>query len=122
MKIIEFVSRTLMNSIIKKKNLSYFRFILCTLIVLLGVVELYSFIIAIQIAYFSKNKESTRFLDRNGQLLYEVPTPEHGYQNYAKLDDIHPLLIKTTILLEDKSFYSNTGIDIGRIVKLSLEE
>lgn len=110
-----------MNSIIKKKNLSYFRFILCAIIVLLGVVELYSFIIAIQIAYFSKNKESTRFLDRNGQLLYEVPAPEHGYQNYAKLDDIHPLIIKTTILLEDKSFYSNTGIDIGRIVKCTYE-
>jgi penicillin-binding protein 1C len=61
--------------------------------------------------------ETTRILDRNGGVLYEILDPNAGRRTYVPLDRISPFLIATTIATEDKNFYSHPGYDplaIGR--------
>lgn len=55
--------------------------------------------------------ETTRILDRNGQVLYELLDPTAGRRNYIPLANISPNLIAATIATEDKDFYSNPGFD-----------
>lgn len=55
--------------------------------------------------------ETTRILDRNGQVLYELLDPAAGRRNYIPLANISPNLIAATIATEDKDFYSNPGFD-----------
>ncbi len=55
--------------------------------------------------------ETTRILDRNGQVLYELLDPNAGRRNYIPLANISPTLIAATIATEDKDFYSNPGFD-----------
>ena len=55
--------------------------------------------------------ETTRILDRNGQVLYELLDPNAGRRNYIPLANISPNLIAATIATEDKDFYSNPGFD-----------
>lgn len=55
--------------------------------------------------------ETTRILDRNGQVLYELLDPTAGRRNYIPLANISPNLIAATIATEDKEFYNNPGFD-----------
>jgi len=55
--------------------------------------------------------ETTRILDRNGNLLYEILDPTAGRRTYVTLDEISPYLIATTLATEDKEFYSHPGFD-----------
>ncbi len=55
--------------------------------------------------------ETTRILDRNGNLLYEILDPTAGRRTYVPLDDISPYLVAATIATEDKGFYSHPGFD-----------
>ena len=55
--------------------------------------------------------ETTRILDRNGQVLYELLDPNAGRRNYIPLSEISPNLLAATIATEDKGFYSNPGFD-----------
>ncbi|MFN8384769.1 MAG: PBP1A family penicillin-binding protein [Anaerolineales bacterium] len=55
--------------------------------------------------------QTTRILDRNGQVLYEILDPSAGRRNYIPLAEISPTLIAATIATEDKDFYSNPGFD-----------
>jgi 1A family penicillin-binding protein len=55
--------------------------------------------------------ETTRILDRNGDLLYEILDPNAGRRTYVTLDKISPYLIAATIATEDKDFYSHPGFD-----------
>lgn len=55
--------------------------------------------------------QTTRILDRNGQLLYELSDPTAGRRNYIPIEDISPNLIAATIATEDKEFYTNPGFD-----------
>ena len=61
--------------------------------------------------------ETTRILDRNGQLLYEILDPTAGRRTYISIADISPNLIAATIATEDKEFYSNPGFDPIAIVR-----
>jgi penicillin-binding protein 1C len=61
--------------------------------------------------------ETTRILDRNGNVLYEILDPTAGRRTYVKLDKISPYLVATTIATEDKEYYNHPGFDavaIGR--------
>jgi membrane peptidoglycan carboxypeptidase len=62
----------------------------------------------------SQLPQSTQILDRNGKLLYVV----HGTQirTVVPLARISPLLRKATIDVEDKNFYTNSGLDYQRLV------
>lgn len=54
--------------------------------------------------------QSSRIYDRNGELLYEFF--DTGKRTKVRLDEISPLLIQATIAIEDKTFYTNPGIDL----------
>jgi len=61
--------------------------------------------------------QTTRILDRNGQVLYEILDPNAGRRNYVPLENISPYLVAATIATEDKDFYSNPGFDPVAIVR-----
>lgn len=61
--------------------------------------------------------ETTRILDRNGQVLYEILDPNAGRRNYIPLANISPNLVAATIATEDKEFYTNPGFDPIAIVR-----
>ncbi len=55
--------------------------------------------------------ETTRILDRNGNVLYEVIDPSAGRRTYVTLDKISPYLVAATVATEDKGYYSHPGFD-----------
>ena len=55
--------------------------------------------------------ETTRILDRNGNILYEIVDPNAGKRTVVPLEDISPYLIAATIATEDKEFYTHPGFD-----------
>jgi penicillin-binding protein 1C len=55
--------------------------------------------------------ETTRILDRNGNLLYEILDPNAGRRTYVPLERISPYVIAATIATEDKEFYNHPGFD-----------
>lgn len=62
-----------------------------------------------------QNFQTTRIYDRRGNLLDEVYS--EGRRTWVPLDEIPETLIQATIATEDKTFYTNPGIDplaIGR--------
>jgi penicillin-binding protein 1C len=65
--------------------------------------------------------ETTRILDRNGNLLYEILDPNAGRRTYVKLDKISPFVIAATIATEDKEFYNHAGFDPLAIVRSLIE-
>ena len=61
--------------------------------------------------------ETTRILDRNGNVLYEILDPNAGRRSYVSLDEVSPYLVAAVVATEDKGFYSHPGFDptaIGR--------
>src|ERR1700682_6321109 len=61
----------------------------------------------------SQLPQSTTILDRNGKLLYV----RHGAQirTVVPLNKIAPVLRQATIDVEDKTFYTNSGLDYQRL-------
>jgi membrane peptidoglycan carboxypeptidase len=62
--------------------------------------------------------ESSRMYDRNGVLLYEFF--DAGKRTRVDISQISPLLIQATVAVEDKSFFTNEGIDLSGIVRTVL--
>jgi membrane peptidoglycan carboxypeptidase len=65
----------------------------------------------------SSQFETTRILDRNGDLLYEILDPNAGRRTYATLDKISPALVAATIATEDKDYYNHPGYDVLAIIR-----
>ncbi len=61
--------------------------------------------------------ETTRILDRNGDLLYEILDPTAGRRTYIPLAKISPYLVAATIATEDKGFYDHPGFDVLAIMR-----
>jgi penicillin-binding protein 1C len=61
--------------------------------------------------------ETTRILDRNGDILYEILDPQAGRRTYIPLKEISPYLVAATISTEDKDFYTHGGFDPLAIVR-----
>jgi len=61
--------------------------------------------------------ETTRILDRNGNLLYEIIDPNAGRRTYVPLERISPNVVAATVATEDKDFYSHPGFDPWAIVR-----
>ncbi len=57
------------------------------------------------------NFQSTRFYDREGNLLYETFDPNAGRRVEVPLDRISPYLIQATVSTEDANFYEHSGVD-----------
>ncbi len=63
--------------------------------------------------------ETTRILDRDGHLLYEILDPQAGRRTHTRLQEISPYLLAAVIATEDSQFYSHPGFDllaIGRAI------
>ena len=65
--------------------------------------------------------ETTRILDRNGNLLYEILDPNAGRRTYTPLSRISPYVVAATIATEDKGFYSHPGFDIFAIARAFIQ-
>jgi penicillin-binding protein 1C len=61
--------------------------------------------------------ETTRILDRNGDVLYEIIDPQAGRRTYIPLSSISPYVVAATVASEDKDFYSHGGFDPLAIVR-----
>lgn len=63
----------------------------------------------------SNLSQSTRILDRNGIVLYDI----YGDQNrsYVKLSEIPKSLQQATIAIEDKDFYKNEGFSVTGFIR-----
>ena len=61
--------------------------------------------------------ETTRILDRNGNVLYEIIDPNAGRRTYVSLDKISPNVVAATIATEDKDFYSHPGFDLWAMTR-----
>ena len=58
---------------------------------------------------------STKILDRNGKLLYEIYADEN--RTPIKVQSLPPYVLEATIAIEDKNFYSHHGFDTGGILR-----
>jgi penicillin-binding protein 1C len=56
---------------------------------------------------------SSKILDREGNLLYEVTDPQGGRRTWVDLEEISPFLVQATLAAEDRNFYSQVhrGVD-----------
>jgi penicillin-binding protein 1C len=59
---------------------------------------------------------STKFYDRNGELLYDLFDSER--RNPISIDQIPETLKQATIAVEDKDFYKHKGFDVLTIVRI----
>lgn len=55
--------------------------------------------------------QSTRIMDRNGNVLYDIYSSS-GNRTYVNLSDIPKTLQQATIATEDKDFYTNQGFSV----------
>ncbi len=59
-----------------------------------------------------QNFETTKIYDRTGKnLLYEVIDPHAGDRNWVSLDELSEYTICATVANEDRTFWTNIGID-----------
>ena len=65
--------------------------------------------------------ETTRILDRNGNVLYEILDPNAGKRTYVPLSKISPNLVAATLATEDKNYYSNPGFDPIAILRALMQ-
>ncbi len=65
--------------------------------------------------------ETTRILDRNGNILYEILDPNAGRRTYVPLSKISPYIVAATIATEDKEFYNHPGFDLMAIIRAFIQ-
>jgi membrane peptidoglycan carboxypeptidase len=63
--------------------------------------------------------QDTLIYDRHGQLLADVGK-EGNHRIVVPLDYMSPWVVKATLATEDRTFYSNSGIDLGGIVRAAV--
>lgn len=61
--------------------------------------------------------ETTRILDANGDLLYEILDPNAGRRTYVPLENISPYMVAATIATEDEEFYTHPGFNLSAIFR-----
>jgi len=61
--------------------------------------------------------ETTRILDRNGNILYEIVDPNAGKRTYVPMERISPYVIAATIATEDKEYYNHPGFDLVALAR-----
>lgn len=66
---------------------------------------------------YTSQFETTRFYDRNGQVLYEMIDPNAGRRTYTPLEEISPYVLAATIAIEDKEFYNHPGFDLLALIR-----
>jgi penicillin-binding protein 1C len=61
--------------------------------------------------------ETTRILDREGNLLYEILDPNAGRRTYVPLERVSPYVIAATLATEDKLYFEHPGYDLWAILR-----
>lgn len=61
---------------------------------------------------------STKILDRNGELLYEIYADQN--RSPIKLDNLPPYVYQASIAIEDQNFYQHHGFDLEGIARAFL--
>jgi len=64
--------------------------------------------------------QTTRIYDRNGRLLYQLYG--EGRRTFVSYDHISPWVIKATVDVEDKTFWTNSGIDPTGIIRAAFND
>lgn len=64
--------------------------------------------------------QTTHIYDRNGKLLYQINDPKYGRRVYVNYTDIPQNLIDATVAAEDRTFWTNAGVDFQGIVRAAL--
>jgi penicillin-binding protein 1C len=55
--------------------------------------------------------QTTRILDRNGELLQEIADQDYGWRTFVPFEEISPRLIEATVAAEDATFWSHDGVE-----------
>ena len=63
------------------------------------------------------NTPSIRITDRSGRLLYDILPRQGGRHAVLSFANIPRCMRDATVATEDKSFYSNSGVDFGGILR-----
>lgn len=63
--------------------------------------------------------QTTTLFDRNGEELYQIFG--EGRRTNVRLEDLPPYVGQATVAIEDDSFYQNPGIDLGSILRATLQ-
>src|SRR5690242_10375 len=66
--------------------------------------------------------KTTRVLDRNGDLLYEILDQSGGRRTPVRLSELPPHLIQAVLAAEDASFYDNPGVDAKGIIRAAWQD
>jgi penicillin-binding protein 1C len=61
--------------------------------------------------------ETTRILDREGNILYEIIDPNAGKRTFVPLDEMSPYIVAATLATEDKEFYNHPGYDLVALAR-----
>lgn len=62
--------------------------------------------------------KTTKIYDRTGKVvLYELFDPTGGNRTYIPLNRISPYLVNATVALEDKTFWTNEGVDYAGMAR-----
>lgn len=61
--------------------------------------------------------QSTKILDRHGNLLYEIFDPRGGRRTLVTPDEIPEIFKQAVIATEDPSFYENSGVDAQGVLR-----
>jgi membrane peptidoglycan carboxypeptidase len=67
----------------------------------------------------NKMDQDTLIYDRHGTLLADVGK-EGNHRIVVPLNYISPLVVKATLATEDRTFYTNSGIDLGGILRAAV--
>ncbi len=127
----------------KPKYLLYLGFFLLGLIALVAASVVGTFLVSVGSAYAvydsfaqqlpdptaieteQEDFETSKIYDRSGKvLLYELFDPYRGDRSYVTINEIPEACREATVILEDKSFYTNPGFDpegIGRAFYQNLQ-
>ena len=66
--------------------------------------------------------KTTRILDRNGNLLYEIDNSNGGRRLPIALSKVSPSVIDASIATEDKNFYTDPGVDPLGIARAVIQD
>ncbi|MGB8648240.1 MAG: penicillin-binding protein 1C [Anaerolineae bacterium] len=66
--------------------------------------------------------DTTKILDRNGRLLYEILDPRAGRRTRVPLSEIPLHLQHAVVATEDGNFYQHPGVDITGIVRSAVQD
>lgn len=110
----------------KRMNRTWMSVVFALLLALLssGVSASYSYyqsmLPRLQALLQKQTEQSTRIYDRNGKLLYTLYDPNQGRSISISYDQIPGVLQDAQIAAEDKTFWTNPGVDLNAAVRSAI--